>query len=150
MTYFLQYSCVIIDSLYPLILSNFQKHLPPIGEKYLGRDTIRHFVDTYHDASNKIYAVSDLPEKMYSEVKVPPSLGACGEMSKNIVEVNIWWSGGGSASVIHKVICRPVTVCIYTWLRGKAVGHMRSRKVFLSNEQRNFSVVYTAALVAHS
>lgn len=79
-----------------------KKHLPPVGEKYLGRDTIRHFVDTYHDEGNRVYVVSDLPEKMYADVEVPPSLGSCGEMSKNVVEVNIWWSGGGSASVIHK------------------------------------------------
>lgn len=98
---------------------NFQKHLPPIGEKYLGRDTIRHFVDTYHDEGNKVYVVSDLPEKMYKEFEVPPSLGSCGEMSKNIVEVNIWWSGGGSASVIHKVCRIPshlihfLPVCVY-------------------------------------
>ena len=40
---------------------------------------------------------------MYHEVGVIPSLGACGEMAKRFVEIDIWWSGGGSQSIIHKV-----------------------------------------------
>lgn len=79
-----------------------KRHLPPIGEKYLGRDTIRHFIDTYHLPSDNTYIVSDLPEPMYKDVDVIPSLGACGEMGRRIVEVNIWWSGGGTSSILHK------------------------------------------------
>nr|XP_039251097.1 uncharacterized protein LOC120328635 [Styela clava] len=77
-------------------------HVPPVGEKYLGRDTLRHFVDTYHDSNDNTYIVSDLPSPMYKDVDVVPSLGACGEMSRRIIEVDIWWSGGGTSSILHK------------------------------------------------
>jgi len=40
---------------------------------------------------------------MFHEVGVIPSLGACGEMARHFVEIDIWWSGGGSQSKIHKV-----------------------------------------------
>jgi len=40
---------------------------------------------------------------MFHEVGVIPSLGACGEMARRFVEIDIWWSGGGSQSKIHKV-----------------------------------------------
>ena len=56
------------------------------------------------------YVVSELPRPMYGEVGVLPSLGACGEMNKSFVEIDLWWSGGGSKSLIHKVgelICLP-------------------------------------------
>lgn len=81
---------------------NEKKDTAPVGEKYLGRDTLRHFVDTYHEVGNSAYIVSDLPRDMYHDVDVLPSFGACGQMAKRIVEVDIWWSGGGSNSIIHK------------------------------------------------
>ena len=77
--------------------------MTPIGEKYLGRDTIGHFIDNYHSPDSVTYIVSELPQPMYKDVGVIPSLGACGEMTKNFVEIDIWWSGGGSKSIIHKV-----------------------------------------------
>jgi len=47
--------------------------------------------------------VSELPVPMFHEVGVIPSLGACGEMARHFVEIDIWWSCGGSQSIIHKV-----------------------------------------------
>ena len=79
-------------------------HSTPIGEKYMGRDTISHFVDNYHLPNSTTYVVSELPKQMYKDVGVLPSLGACGGMVKSFVEIDLWWSGGGSRSVIHKVI----------------------------------------------
>ena len=76
----------------------------PIGEKYIGRDTIRHFVDTYRSPESDSYIISELPKQMYHEVGVLPSLGACGDMTKSFVEIDLWWSGGGSKSIIHKVL----------------------------------------------
>jgi len=69
----------------------------------MGRDNIRHFIDTYHEPDAKNYIVSELPVSMFHEVGVIPSLGACGEMARRFVEIDIWWSGGGSQSIIHKV-----------------------------------------------
>lgn len=80
-----------------------QKHRTPIGEKYLGRDNLRHFTDHYHDSKSKTYIVSELPSPMYHDFEVIPSLGACGEMSRRFVEIDIWWSGGNSKSLLHKV-----------------------------------------------
>ena len=60
-------------------------------------------MDTYQTPDSCTYVVSELPRPMYDEVGVLPSLGACGEMNKSFVEINLWWSGGGSRSVIHKV-----------------------------------------------
>nr|XP_026694374.1 uncharacterized protein LOC113475085 [Ciona intestinalis] len=74
----------------------------PVGVKYLGRDTISHFVDNYHLPNTSMYMVSELPEVMFKEVGVLPSLGACGEMGRRFVEIDIWWNGGGGRSVIHK------------------------------------------------
>ena len=81
-------------------------HATPIGEKYMGRDTIKHFVENYHSQDSFTYVVSELPKQMYTDVGVLPSLGACGEMTKSFVEIDLWWSGGGSKSVIHKVFSK--------------------------------------------
>lgn len=81
---------------------NEKTHLPPRGEKYLGRDNLRHFVETYHNRNNNVYIVSDLPQLMYKDVGIIPSFGACGQMAKRIVEVDLWWSGGSTSSIIHK------------------------------------------------
>uniref|UniRef100_F6Z3G2 JmjC domain-containing protein n=2 Tax=Ciona intestinalis TaxID=7719 RepID=F6Z3G2_CIOIN len=72
----------------------------PVGETYIGRDTLRHFVDTYHNSSS--YMVSELPQQMFKEVGIIPSVGACGLMAKRFVEIDIWWNGGGGKSIIHK------------------------------------------------
>ena len=69
----------------------------------MGRDTIGHFVDNYHSPESYSYIVSELPKQMFHEVGVLPSLGACGDMTKSFVEIDMWWSGGDSKSVIHKV-----------------------------------------------
>ncbi|XP_002131368.2 uncharacterized protein LOC100179341 [Ciona intestinalis] len=85
-------------------------HVTPIGETYLGRDNLRHFVDTYN--SSNVYIVSELPAAMFKEVGVLPSIGACGEMAKRFVEIDIWWSAGGSKSIIHKDAFNQIN-CLY-------------------------------------
>uniref|UniRef100_H2ZJQ1 JmjC domain-containing protein n=1 Tax=Ciona savignyi TaxID=51511 RepID=H2ZJQ1_CIOSA len=84
----------------------------PVGEKYLGRDSIGHFVDHYHLPNTSMYMVSELPEVMFKEVGVLPSVGACGEMAKRFVEIDIWWNGGGGRSVIHKDAFNQIN-CLY-------------------------------------
>eukprot|EP00794_Sanderia_malayensis_P008242 gene8242-9124_t len=71
----------------------------PIGDVGVGRDTIRNFIDTYHDRNK--YIVSELPRPMQDEMMVIPQL-ACGEMGKRIVEVDWWMNGGNASSIIHK------------------------------------------------
>ncbi|XP_002127027.2 uncharacterized protein LOC494374 [Ciona intestinalis] len=82
----------------------------PVGETYLGRDTMRHFVDTYHNSSS--YMVSELPQQMFKEVGIIPSVGACGLIAKRFVEIDIWWNGGGGKSIIHKDAYNQIN-CLY-------------------------------------
>ncbi|XP_076807053.1 uncharacterized protein LOC143450411 [Clavelina lepadiformis] len=84
----------------------------PIGEKYLGRDTLRHFIDNYRSPNSTTYIVSELPEPMFKEAGVIPSVGACGEMMSRFVEIDLWWSSGGSRSVIHKDAFNQIN-CLY-------------------------------------
>nr|XP_004226487.1 lysine-specific demethylase 8-like [Ciona intestinalis] len=76
--------------------------LAPLGEKYYGRDTIRHFVDHFQSEESNSYMVSELPAQMYKEFPVLPSIGACGEFTRNFIEVDIWWNKGGSSSLLHE------------------------------------------------
>uniref|UniRef100_H2Y346 JmjC domain-containing protein n=1 Tax=Ciona intestinalis TaxID=7719 RepID=H2Y346_CIOIN len=76
--------------------------LAPLGEKYYGRDTIRHFVDHFQSEESNSYMVSELPAQMYKEFPVLPSIGACGEFTRNFIEINIWWNKGGSSSLLHE------------------------------------------------
>ena len=71
----------------------------PVGDKYVGRSTIRHFIDHYHTTNR--YMVSELPTAMYPEFFVPPCL-SCGLLHDRLVEIDIWMSGGDSHSVLHK------------------------------------------------
>ncbi|XP_077998812.1 uncharacterized protein LOC144451782 [Glandiceps talaboti] len=71
----------------------------PVGEKGLGRDTISNFIDTYKE-TNK-YIVSQLPEPMYKDVMVVPSM-QCGSFKESLVEIDLWMSSGNSKSILHK------------------------------------------------
>ena len=68
------------------------------GALGIGRDTIRNFADTYRE--NSKYAVGQLPSPMYRDVLVAPCL-TCGELADSLVEVDLWWSSGGTMSLLH-------------------------------------------------
>uniref|UniRef100_H2YDW0 JmjC domain-containing protein n=1 Tax=Ciona savignyi TaxID=51511 RepID=H2YDW0_CIOSA len=72
----------------------------PLGETHYGRDTIRHFVDNM--PSSNSYVVSELPQQMYKEFPVIPTLVTCGGFPKHFAEVDIWWNGGGGTSLLHE------------------------------------------------
>lgn len=59
------------------------------------------FVDTYHDKNS--YIVSELPTPMWRDINVQPCL-TCGTFVDNIIEIDLWMSGGGSNSLLHKVL----------------------------------------------
>ncbi|XP_071499211.1 uncharacterized protein [Diadema antillarum] len=71
----------------------------PLGEKGLGRDTLRSFLETFRDKDT--YIVSQLPEPLYEDFHVPPCI-SCGNMRERIVEVDLWMSSGNTQSIIHK------------------------------------------------
>ncbi|CAB4006791.1 Hypothetical predicted protein [Paramuricea clavata] len=81
----------------------------PIGAKGLGRDTIGSFVGSYHEMNS--YVVSELPTPMWDDVNVQPCL-TCGTFVDRIVEIDLWMSGGGSKSLLHKDAFNAIN-CLY-------------------------------------
>ena len=76
-----------------------EKDHVPVGERGLGRDTIRSFLETYQKKDS--YTVSQLPDPLSREVRVLPFL-MCGTFSERILEANLWLSSGGTRSMLHK------------------------------------------------
>lgn len=76
-----------------------EKDHVPVGERGLGRDTIRSFLKTYQEKDS--YTVSQLPDPLSTEVMVLPFL-TCGTFSERILEANLWLSSGGTRSMLHK------------------------------------------------
>uniref|UniRef100_H2Z9X2 JmjC domain-containing protein n=1 Tax=Ciona savignyi TaxID=51511 RepID=H2Z9X2_CIOSA len=109
----------------------------PAGETYMGRDTFRHFVDTYHNSSS--YMVSELPEQMYKDVGVIPSVGACGLMAKRFVEIDIWWNGGGGKSIIHKDAFNQIN-CLYRGTKQWKIFEYKYEKWIYQQKEREEGV----------
>lgn len=57
-------------------------------------------MSTYHEENS--YIVSELPTPMWDDINVQPCL-ICGTFANRIVEIDLWMSGGGSKSLLHKV-----------------------------------------------
>ncbi|XP_028393789.1 uncharacterized protein LOC114518077 [Dendronephthya gigantea] len=79
--------------------SKKEKNKIPIGEKGLGRDTIRSYLNDYK--SKDSYVVSQLPDPMARDVNLLSCL-SCGTFSKRIMEANLWLSSGGTSSLLHR------------------------------------------------
>lgn len=73
----------------------------PQGDICLGRDSMKNFINTYHNSDVNKYVVSELPAPLYKYVKIPPPMG-CGDLSTNFVEVDMWINSGGARSILHK------------------------------------------------
>ena len=76
-----------------------EKEKVPVGERGLGQDTIRSFLNTYQQKDS--YIVSQLPDAMSKEVLVLPVM-MCGSFYERILEANLWLSSGGTKSLLHK------------------------------------------------
>ena len=57
-------------------------------------------MDNYHETNS--YIVSELPTPMWDDINVQSCL-TCGTFADRIVEIDLWMSGGGSKSLLHKV-----------------------------------------------
>jgi len=79
--------------------SKFEKENIPVGDRGLGQDSIKHFIETYK-TDNK-YMVTQLPDPMAKEVLVPNCI-LCGSYFKRIVEVDMWMSSGNTTSLLHR------------------------------------------------
>ncbi len=71
----------------------------PVGERGVGRDTIKSYLKTYKTKPS--YIVSQLPDPMADDVLVPPFM-MCGTIYERILESNIWLSAGGTKSMLHR------------------------------------------------
>lgn len=83
----------------------------PIGAKGVGRDTIGNFINNYHTSGSNLYIVSELPTPMWPDVTVIPPL-TCGLLKDRLVEVDLWMSGGGTKSILHKDAYNAIN-CLY-------------------------------------
>eukprot|EP00794_Sanderia_malayensis_P006809 gene6809-7578_t len=73
----------------------------PYGVLGVGRDTMEHFINAYHNPDYKGYIVTELPVPMYHEAGVLPFM-TCGTFKNRMVEVDLWINGGNASSVLHK------------------------------------------------
>ncbi|XP_066916064.1 uncharacterized protein [Clytia hemisphaerica] len=73
----------------------------PQGDIALGRDSMKHFIETYQEKDTNKYVVSELPTPLYKYVNIPPPLG-CGELKQRFTEINLWINSGGASSILHK------------------------------------------------
>ena len=79
--------------------SKREKDEVPTGERGLGRDTIKSYLNVYKNKDS--YVVSQLPDPMAKDVHVLSCL-ACGSFSQRILEANLWLSSGGTSSLLHR------------------------------------------------
>jgi hypothetical protein len=79
--------------------SKFEKNKTPIGERGLGRDTIKSYLSNYQMKDS--YVVSQLPDPMAHDVDVLSCL-SCGTLAERIMEANLWLSSGGTSSLLHR------------------------------------------------
>ena len=79
--------------------SKIEKDKIPVGEKGLGRDTIKSYLRDYQTKDS--YVVSQLPDPMARDVNVLQCL-SCGTFIQRIMEANLWLSSGGTTSLLHR------------------------------------------------
>ena len=71
----------------------------PEGDIALGKDTLKNFIETYHETYK--FLVSSLPTPMWKDVMILPCL-TCGSFKKRILHLDIWMSGGGTSTTLHR------------------------------------------------
>lgn len=76
-----------------------EKGKTPVGERGVGRDTIKSFLETYKTKSS--YIVSQMPDPMAQDILVPPFM-MCGTIYDRLLESNLWLSAGGTKSMLHR------------------------------------------------
>ena len=115
-----------------------EKDEVPVGERGLGRDTIRSFLDTYQKKDS--YTVSQLPDPLSTEVRVLPFL-MCGTFSERILEANLWLSSGGTRSMLHKDADNAIN-CLLNGTKDWILIHPDNEKnvstlIYSSSSQKN-------------
>jgi lysine-specific demethylase 8 len=62
---------------------------------------VKDFIKFYEDPSVDAYAVTNMPMEMLWDIHLPPFI-RCGGGTKTLNVANLWWSSGGTKSVLHK------------------------------------------------
>lgn len=99
----------------------------PIGDKGVGRDTIRNFINTYHKANK--YIVSELPRPMYDDIMVISPM-TCGEFSRRLVEIDWWMNGGNASSIIHKDAFNQINCLLNGTKEWKLIEYKHEKSIY--------------------
>ena len=60
---------------------------------------MRNFIDTYHDEDK--WLISSLPTPMWKDILILPVL-TCGSFKTRIMHLDMWLSGGGASTSLHR------------------------------------------------
>ena len=106
----------------------------PRGDLGIGRDYLSNVVEYYHKTD--VYVVSELPFPMYKDVDVLPCL-SCGTFADRIQEINLWMSGGGTSSVLHRDAYHSIN-CLYNGTKEWLLIHPQYEdKIYMTVESKH-------------
>lgn len=88
-----------------------------------------HFIKNYHQNAGNTYVVSELPSPMFKEFSVIPPL-TCGTFKDRLVEVDIWMSGGGTSSILHKDAFNAINCLINGTKQWKMIEYKYENKIY--------------------
>ena len=106
-----------------------------VGDKGMGRDTLKNFFRTYkrNDREGDKYIVSELPTPMWHEYMVLPSL-SCGLFKRNFVEIDLWFSSGGTSSILHKDAFNQLNCLINGTKEWKLIEYKYEKEIYKAYE----------------
>ncbi|XP_033122447.1 uncharacterized protein LOC117121372 isoform X2 [Anneissia japonica] len=104
--------------------SKFEKYDTPVGVFGIGQESIKNFIGRYR--ADDIYIVSQLPDPMGKDVAVPPCL-LCGTFRESITEANLWFSSGGTKSLLHRDADDAIN-CLYNGTKDWIMIHPRDEQ----------------------
>lgn len=106
----------------------------PRGDLGIGRDYLLNVIGYYHNSNT--YVVTELPFPMYKDVHVLPCL-SCGTFANRIQEVNLWVSGGGTSSILHRDAFHAIN-CLYNGTKDWLLIHPKYEdKIYMAKEARH-------------
>ena len=106
----------------------------PRGELGIGRDYLSNVIGYYHNSNT--YVVTELPSLMYKDIHVLPCL-SCGTFADRIQEINLWMSGGGTSSVLHRDAFHAIN-CLYNGTKDWLLIHPKYEdKIYMAEEAKH-------------
>ena len=108
----------------------------PEGDIALGKDTLKNFIETYHQ-TNK-FLVSSLPTPMWKDIMIIPCL-TCGSFGKRILHLDIWMSGGGTSTTLHRDKFQKIQCLINGTKEWKWVPLDDQDKIYIAKDYQSFT-----------